>query len=233
MHTEIDFSFLPSGTRVFSPGSSIASVSAPRRIVIASDNSDMVLAMATEWLEIAGSAVEILWNPVSNPDFAYSMIGLSETASYSAFWKSNLTAHLAVANAESILTVSSASRLTPATARLLEDAANENVSIPPKTFKQLVWRYSYLLDQIETLSNQVETLRKKLDQSSKDAVAREVLSSKQAEIGKLTSVNQTLVNQLDEINGKMSELDARYARLAESKLGSLTLKYWAFRKRNK
>lgn len=231
MKHQVDISFVPTGTRFVSTIPDAATITPPRRLIIASANTADITAAADDWLRLDRSTVEVLWNFRKNTDLAHALINLSETAPLASFRTTNQTAHLQLTRQDRSFPDSSITGLTTDTAQLLEDAHTENIPVPPKTLKQLVWRHFYLLDNTEKLSSKVNHLTQKLENERRFHKEQVDPAGAKERVEQLLLENKTLTEELSHIQQSLSVLQARYTALSTSKLGALTLKYWAMRRK--
>lgn len=230
---QVGLAFLPSGTHFLSSIPAPTDLLGPRRLILATGDPQVASDTARSWLKDQDSSLEIIWNPTIDPDFSQNMSGVARLAPYAHFRTVNNTAHLLVSSNKNCASSLPPTPLTPEIATLLEEKAFQNVSIPFEVYKQVLWRYRYLLDQVSGLSNEINTLKKSLAQAKAAAPAPVVPQENTKQYDKLEKQNKTLAAEKKDLQVSLENIQSRYDALAKSRLGSLTLQYWNARKNRK
>lgn len=211
---EVDLRFLPSMARFVTDVPEIRSYTTPVMLVIVSSNPQQLLPELQEWLVKKDSSILFLWDITKHPNIGYALSQIPEIAAAGAFYNLQNSGLLLVSHGES----EEAKQLKSLSIQLLKEPREHRMSIPNDIFKKSLWRYSYLLKAYGDLSE-------------KDSKNEKNLHQLEADLNELKQVNKNLEDKLHSQKEEFSKLQLRYRALSNSKLGSLTLKIWAKRRK--
>ncbi|WP_156232048.1 hypothetical protein [Corynebacterium occultum] len=227
---ELDLRFLPSESRFIQELPQIEEISCPTRLVVANSDPVILNSIADRVLQNTDVVLELIWNIERRSDIAHALSPVAERANFSQFRVVEGTAHLLLSASGDQEISAKRPGLIPSTPELLEEIGSESVPMPPQLFKQLLWRYSYLLEHFDDANSKYDNVFSQLERVKREKKAQDLeLKAVQEEVADLSSVNSDLDGKLRELDSEHSKLQSSYNALASSKLGSMTLKYWARR----
>ena len=227
LRSDVDLSSVPSGTTIVLLPEDLKSHDDADSWIVCSHSFSFVEGIFSQFLAKENKHLTIMWNIRTNPYFTSKVAKLPNENFTGIGDISGEIASFEFRSAPTSNVELPAASLEDAIAVLL-DRERTSVSVPKELFRQLIWRYNYLLIQYGTLAEAIN--------SNMGSGEEQKNSLPSVWIQKYVRQNENNRRELVKANSdlvqKKAELEHKYEALANSKLGRLQLKYWQMKRRN-